>query len=97
MIAKAIFPRCLKNIIKCFLGKIREDIAQKRIYPLYSIMSPIGCFLFGVDTLLCTLDHILDNISVLKLHGKSFRGMELKTVYLQTGKIPAVQTVVTKE
>ena len=48
-------------------------------------------------TLLCTLDRIFDDATVFKLRGESFRGKKLETVSLQTGKVPAVETVVTKE
>lgn len=47
-------------------------------------------------TLLCTLDRIFDNVTVFKLRVESFRGKKLETVSLQTGKIPAVEPVVTK-
>ena len=48
-------------------------------------------------TLLCTLDRIFDDATVFKLRGESFRGKKLETVSLQTGKIPAVESVVAKE
>jgi len=35
--------------------------------------------------------------TVFKLRGESFRGKKLETVYLQTGKIPAVEPVVAQE
>ena len=43
------------------------------------------------------LDRIFDDATVFKLRGESFRGKKLETVSLQTGKVPAVETVVTKE
>ena len=49
------------------------------------------------DALLCALDRIFDDATVFKLRGESFRGKKLETVSLQTGKVPAVETVVTKE
>ena len=48
-------------------------------------------------TLLCTLDRIFDDATVFKLRGESFRGKKLETVSLQTGKIPAVESVMAKE
>lgn len=48
-------------------------------------------------TLLCTLDRIFDDATVFKLRGESFRGKRLETISLQTGKISAVEPVVTKE
>ena len=49
------------------------------------------------DALLCALDRIFDDATVFKLRGESFRGKRLETVSLQTGKIPAIEPVATKE
>lgn len=48
-------------------------------------------------TLLYTLNRIFDDATVFKLRGESFRGKKLETVSFQTGKIPAVVPIVTKE
>ena len=48
-------------------------------------------------TLLCTLDHIFDDATVFKLRGESFRGKNLETVSLQTGKVSAIEPITAKE
>ena len=50
-------------------------------------------------TLLCTLDRIFDDATVFKLRGESFRGkkLELETVSLETGKVPAVEPLNTEK
>lgn len=48
-------------------------------------------------TLLCTLDRIFDDATAFKLRGESFREKNLETVFLQTGKTPAVEPVVMTE
>ena len=43
------------------------------------------------STLLCALDRIFDEATVFKLRGESFRGKNLDTVSVQTGKVKAVE------
>lgn len=44
-------------------------------------------------TLLCALDRIFDDATVFKLRGESFRGKNLKTVSLQTGKVKTIEPI----